>query len=267
MVRHCQIVMGPAGVGKSTYCATMHEHCENARRRVHVVNLDPAAEAFKYPISLDVRDLITVEDVMSELNYGPNGGLIYCMEYLQQNMEWLKDEIDQFGDDDYLIFDCPGQIELYSHIPVMRELTDTLKKWGISVCGVYLIDSMFLCDPTKFVSGVLCSLSAMVQMELPHINVLTKCDLVSKEEVAKFLDPNTSSLLQDLIALTPPRLKPLNKAINSLINDYSMVSFVPMDVSDEDSIALVLQYVDHAIQYGEDAEPKDRSFDQPDELG
>lgn len=30
---------------------------------------------------LDIRDLISVEDVMEELGYGPNGGLVYCMEY------------------------------------------------------------------------------------------------------------------------------------------------------------------------------------------
>lgn len=28
----------------------------------------------------DIRDLISVEDVMEELGYGPNGGLVYCME-------------------------------------------------------------------------------------------------------------------------------------------------------------------------------------------
>jgi hypothetical protein len=28
----------------------------------------------------DIRDLISVEDVMSELQLGPNGGLMYCME-------------------------------------------------------------------------------------------------------------------------------------------------------------------------------------------
>ena len=30
---------------------------------------------------LDIRELISLEDVMEELQLGPNGGLIYCMEY------------------------------------------------------------------------------------------------------------------------------------------------------------------------------------------
>ena len=33
------------------------------------------------------------------------------------------------------------------------------------------------------------------------------------------------------------------------------VSYVPMDASDPDSIALVLSQIDHSIQYGEDVEP------------
>lgn len=38
-----------------------------------------------------------------------------------------QDELANFGDDDYLIFDCPGQVELYSHIPVMKNFVDFLK--------------------------------------------------------------------------------------------------------------------------------------------
>ena len=41
-------------------------------------------------MALDIRDLISLDDVMTELKYGPNGGLIYCMEYLVQNLDWLQ---------------------------------------------------------------------------------------------------------------------------------------------------------------------------------
>ncbi len=45
---------------------------------------------------------------MEDLNFGPNGGLVYCMEYLIQNLDWLRDEVGDY-DDDYLIIDCPGK--------------------------------------------------------------------------------------------------------------------------------------------------------------
>lgn len=34
---------------------------------------DPAAEEFQYPVSFDVRDLVTLEDVVAECQLGPNG--------------------------------------------------------------------------------------------------------------------------------------------------------------------------------------------------
>ena len=89
MGRCGQLVIGPAGSGKSTYCELMRNHIETLNRRVHVVNLDPAAEHFRYPVAADIRDLISLEDVMSEMKLGPNGGLIYCMEYLIDNIDWL----------------------------------------------------------------------------------------------------------------------------------------------------------------------------------
>ena len=76
------------------------------KRNVHVANLDPAAENFGYNMTFDIRELITVEDVMEELGLGPNGALIYCMEYLLENMDWLEEELDNFDDDEYLILDC-----------------------------------------------------------------------------------------------------------------------------------------------------------------
>ena len=44
------------------------------------------------------------------------------------------------------------------------------------------------------------------------------------------------------------------------IEDYSMVSFLPLDLTDEDSIAMALSCIANIVQYGEDeepAEPKD----------
>lgn len=50
----------------------------------------------------------------------------------------------------------------------------------------------------------------------------------------------------------------LNNALAQIIEDFSMVQFVPLDNTDEESITNVLLHVDNAIQYGEDLEVKEK---------
>ena len=70
-----------------------------------VVNLDPAAEYFAYNPDVDIRELISIEDVMEDedLRLGPNGGLVFCMEHLVENFDWLEEAMDPHDDDYFLI--------------------------------------------------------------------------------------------------------------------------------------------------------------------
>lgn len=104
-----------------------------------------------------------------------------------------------------------GQIELYTHLPVMRQLVEQLQQWEFRVCGVFLVDSQFMVESFKvmllssvrflclrdsnifflylqFISGVMAALSAMVSLEIPQVNIMTKMDLLSpkaKKEIEK----------------------------------------------------------------------------------
>ena len=64
---------------------------------------------------------------------------------------------------------------------------------------------------------------------------------------------------------------PLFKNMLASLPRCSMVSFIPLDISDEDSIGTVLGHVDMAIQYGEDTDVKiprelDEDGDQQDKM-
>ena len=48
------------------------------------------------------------------------------------------------------------------------------------LCGLHLVDSYYCSVPSTYISTVLLSLSTMLHLELPHINVLSKIDLVEK---------------------------------------------------------------------------------------
>jgi GPN-loop GTPase len=259
MVKFAQVVLGPAGSGKSTYCAELQRYCNDSGRIVHVVNLDPAAEDFKYGVSIDIRELISVDDVAVELSMGPNGALVYCMEFLLQNVEWLEDKLDAYVDNDYLILDLPGQIELYTHFPFMRELVRKLESWGFRIQALYMLDSQFMSDPAKFFGGCITALSAMVQLEVPHINVISKMDLVrgtDQNRLDDFFYTDVNTLVNELSEVTGPRFLRLNAAMGALLDDFSMVQFVPLDVSDDDSVATLLLQADLALQYEDEIEPR-----------
>lgn len=239
------------------------------------MNLDPAANPDEYEPVIDIKDLISLEDVMTDLEYGPNGGLVYCFEYLLENMDWLEEELGGF-EDDYLIIDCPGQIELYTHHPFLPTLVQNLQRLNIRVCATYLIESQFMEDKYKFFSGVLSAMSAMVNLEIPWINVMSKMDLVTantqgdtggarngvrkRKDIARYLDPDPLLLATrrgEEANQGNPRFHALNQAIVQLIEDHPLVSFLPLDLTDTDSIETVVSHIDYTMQYGEDEEPKE----------
>nr|CDS16522.1 GPN loop GTPase 2 [Echinococcus granulosus] len=257
-----QVVIGPPGSGKSTYC-----------RRVVVVNLDPANEELPYSCEVDLRDLITLDDVMEALQLGPNGGLLYCMEYLYANRQWLAERLRPFRQQSvktYLIFDCPGQVELYcnntafrklltflTHTPTSNSsLTDPRSGLGLRLAAVHLVDSHYCTDAGKFISVLLTSLVAMLQLSLPHVNVLSKIDLVELYGQLPFnLDfftevLNLSHLVEQLEDdLFFAKYKRMNQALADLVQDRSLITFQILNAQDRTLLHRVMQCVDKANGY------------------
>lgn len=227
-----------------------------------------AAEDFKYDVSVDIRDLISVDDVGEEYLMGPNGALVFCMEFLLKNIEWLEDKLDAFIDNDYVAFDLPGQIELYTHFPFMKELIRRLQGWDFRIQALYFLDSQFMEDSAKFFGGCITALSAMIQLEVPHLNVISKMDLakgLSKRKVEEYMNADVDSLINDLSERTGPRFLRLNAAMGSLLDEFGMVNFVPLDAGNEDSLATLLLSTDLALQYEDEIDQNVRIPDLEDE--
>ena len=87
----------------------------------------------------------------------------------------------------------------------MRRLVDALQNWDFRICGVFLIDSQFVVDASKFFSGVMSALSTMVQLEIPHVNIMSKMDLLdgrTKIQVERLLKTHVIFSKVSLCALT-----------------------------------------------------------------
>ena len=48
------------------------------------------------------------------------------------------------------------------------------------LASVHLVDSHYCADPAKFISVLCTSLASMLHVELPHVNVLSKMDLIEQ---------------------------------------------------------------------------------------
>ena len=207
------------------------------------------------------------------------------IRFLLDNLDFLTEAIDPLTEEYLIILDMPGQIELYTHIPIVPALVRHLTRSGalnVNLCATYLLESTFVVDRAKYFAGTLSAMSAMIMLELPHVNVLSKMDLIksnmSKKEMRRFIDPDTSLMdddptdsraalrsAQDRSAdpsssesvMAGGSFKRLNRAVAQLIDDFSMVSFLQLDVQKEESVGAILSYIDDMIQYHEAQEPKE----------
>jgi len=298
-----QLIVGPPGSGKTTYCKAISRFMEDGLgRRPIIINIDPANENLPFKPDICISDLVKVEEVMELLKLGPNGGLMYCMEFLEKNWKWLKEQITDAcrqalakNQDPYVLFDCPGQVELYTHQQSFRNivinLTSRAKPSGsnqgepikplmkvdtkeqgattsnqdaqnddsvldLRLCAVNLVDSQYVSDGPRYISVLLNSLSTMINLELPHINILSKVDLIEKLGKTQFgLDYYCEVLDLKYISgdmSNDPfmhKYKKLTESIADVIEGYSLVSFIPMDVNKPKSLLKVQRAIDKANGY------------------
>ena len=65
-------------------------------------------------------------------------------------------------------------MELYTADDNMKQIIDHLSSSDLRLTCVNLVDSHHCSDPGKFVSVCLTSLTSMLQIALPHVNLLSK---------------------------------------------------------------------------------------------
>lgn len=69
----------------------------------------------------------------------------------------------------------------------MRTILEELgKRLNFHLVAVHLTDAQCILDTSKYLSNVFLSLAGMMQTEMPFINVMSKCNLLSKVDRPKF---------------------------------------------------------------------------------
>lgn len=191
---------------------------------------------------------------MEEHGLGPNGALLFCMETLEVNFDWLKERLESFDPESFFVFDFPGQVELFTnHQSVYNLLHKLEKEMHFRLVAVHLADSTHCKDKSRFISLAMLTLQSMMRLECPQINVMSKFD---KFNTTESLDQETLPLsfyadCHDLNLVAdspghPTKLSALTRAISELIDDFGLVSFIPLAVEDKECMAFLMQEVDKA---------------------
>ncbi|MGA1822464.1 MAG: ATP/GTP-binding protein [Thermoplasmatota archaeon] len=170
--------IGTAGCGKSTLTWSMGEWMRENGYSSALVNLDPGADALPYEPDIDVREWITIQDVMDEYGLGPNGAQVVAADMLALHLNKVVQGIDSERTQ-YVIFDTPGQIELFAFRESAREFIRRL--FPDRSYLIYLIDPFNARTPSGFISQLVLSSLAKLRFHVPCQEVISKADMVEPE--------------------------------------------------------------------------------------
>ena len=211
--------IGTAGSGKSTLSSNFQKWCKMRGLDAIIVNLDPGAENLPYEADIDIRDWISLKEIMETYELGPNGAQIVCADMIALNTEDVKKSIEQFKPD-YIIVDTPGQLELFVFREAGKYTVKFLNPDRSVLC--YLLDPALAKTASGFVSQLLLSITTNFRLEQPQINILSKSDLLSEEEldIIKRWSDTPEDLYGAVINEEASVYREMNENILHLIQDF-----------------------------------------------
>ncbi len=178
-------IIGTAGSGKSRLTGAFVDWLKMSKQDVVVVNMDPGVSTLPYSADIDVRDYVDVGKLMDEYGLGPNGALIMAADLIADQIEEISKEIEELQSDIVLV-DTSGQMELFAFRASGPYIANELTEEPRAI--VYLFDSVFSVNPLNYVSNLFLASAVYNRFLLPQIHLLSKCDLLPKEEVDRIVD-------------------------------------------------------------------------------
>lgn len=124
---------------------------------------------------------------MKQYSLGPNGGIITALNLFatrfDQVMNILEKRKSEFR---YIIFDTPGQIEVFTWSASGTIITDTLASTYPTVI-VYVMDIVRSVNPVTFMSNMLYACSILYKTKLPFLIAFNKVDVIDHSFAARWM--------------------------------------------------------------------------------
>ena len=131
---------------------------------------------------------------MTQYGLGPNGAIMTSLNLFSTKFDQVLSLIEKRSPDhDHVIFDTPGQIEVFtwsasgsiitetlaSTIPTVSRFLTTFAYWAIFQVILYVMDVAKCTSPVTFMSNMMYACSILYKTELPFVIVLNKSDIVN----------------------------------------------------------------------------------------
>lgn len=249
-------IVGTAGSGKTTLTHAFNEWCHRQRYDSIAVNLDPGVVNLPYSPEIDVREWISLNKIMKEYNLGPNGAQILSADLLALNAKVLRERLGEYRAD-YVLFDTPGQLELFVFRNVGRVIVEEIGKENSIL--LFLIDPSLSTTPTNFVSQLMLSAITQFRIDIPIINILTKIDMVDKEALNMIIEwgKNSEKLKNDLLIKHPSLYYQLSeKMINVIEEMQAHTNMIPISSETWEGMEDLYSNIQQIFYGGEDLERK-----------
>lgn len=178
-------VVGTAGAGKSSLVTSFQRWSRFLETDAIAVNLDPGAERVHYDAEFDVRDLISLTEVMAEYDLGPNGAQILAADLLAAQAGDVAAQLHALTGE-VMIVDTPGQVELFAFREASNHLIEVLGREQSAI--IYLFDPMLSRSPSGFVSQMLLSSIVEFRLGLPPRTSSQSQTYSNRKNLRRFLN-------------------------------------------------------------------------------
>ncbi len=178
-------LVGTAGSGKSLLTASLEKWLVGSDLSVTVVNLDPGVDTPPYTSDVDIREYVDYGEVMRKFGLGPNGALVASLDMAIGHIDDLREEIIE-TERDYVLVDCPGQMELFAYRNSGPLMVSGLRGDDPAI-SLYLLDSNIARTATGYLSSMLLGVSINIRFGLPQQGLLSKSDILNEDEIEEIV--------------------------------------------------------------------------------
>lgn len=206
-MKRIHIVLGMAGSGKTTFCHRLYSWLSEKNfsldkesglnELVYGANLDPAVVNAKMPLSYDIRDHLSIEEVMHQKKLGPNGAILTILNMFSLHIDKFIQHLESSTALNVVI-DTPGQIEMFTTSISGTILVQCLSSnKNNEVVLLYVSDGVQSQRPQCFMINMVYATSIMFRFEAPLLFLLNKADCPGSEQVTRWIS-DMYEFLKDL---------------------------------------------------------------------